>query len=50
MYKVLILWAPDTAENQAVVRPSRRRWKARTPRTVARKAAEATIADINGSD
>lgn len=50
MYKVLILWAPDTAENQAVVSALTHALESENTRTVARKAAEATIADINGSD
>jgi flavodoxin len=50
MYKVLILWAPDTAENQAVVGILTRALETENSRAVAKKAAEATIADINCSD
>ena len=50
MYKVLILWAPDTVENQAVVSALARALENENTRAVASKAAEATIADVNGSD
>ena len=50
MYKVLILWAPDNAENQALVNTVAHSFEGGTASAVARKAAEATIADINCSD
>ncbi len=50
MYKVLILWAPDTADNQAVVGSVVRALESDSSHATARKAVEATIADINGSD
>jgi flavodoxin len=50
MYKVLILWAPDSAENQAVVSALTRALESENTHAVAAKAAVATIADINGSD
>jgi flavodoxin len=50
MYKVLILWAPDTAENQALVNALARALEGENAATLARKASEATIADVNASD
>jgi len=50
MYRVLILWAPDTVENKAVVSSVARALESDSSRATALKATEATIADINGSD
>jgi flavodoxin len=50
MYKVLILWAPDTAENQAVVNTVTRALESERSHALAMKAAEATIAEVNGAD
>jgi flavodoxin len=50
MYSVLILWAPDTAENRRVVEAVVAAFESRKLPTLAKKASEATIADINIAD
>lgn len=50
MYSVLILWAPDTAENRRVIENITRAIEPTKIVPVVKKAAEATIADVNASD
>ena len=47
MYSVLILWAPDTAENRKVVDLVTKAFDEARAETMTKKITEATIADIN---
>src|SRR5208337_4185034 len=50
MYNVLILWAPDTAENRKLVDSVARALEMSKVSLLVRGAAEATIADVNAAD
>ena len=50
MYNVLVLWAPDTAENRKLVDAAARALEQAKVTLVVKSAAEATIADVNGAD
>ena len=50
MYKVLILWAPDTAENRKIVDVVARALEQSKVSLLVKAAAEATIADITAAD
>jgi flavodoxin len=50
MYKVLVLWAPDTAENRKLVDAVGRALEQAKATIVIKSASEATIADVNASD
>ena len=50
MYNVLVLWAPDTAENRKLVDVAARALEQPNVRLLVKAAAEATIADINAAD
>jgi flavodoxin len=50
MYNVLVLWAPDTAENRKLVDAVARALEQAKVTLVVKSAAEATIADVNGAD
>jgi flavodoxin len=50
MYNVLVLWAPDTAENRKLVDTVARALELAKVTLVVRNASEATIADVNGAD
>jgi hypothetical protein len=50
MYNVLILWAPDSAENRRSVESVLHAFEPLKIAPVAKKAAEATIADVNNAD
>jgi flavodoxin len=49
MYSVLILWAPDTAENRKVVDLVVKAFDEAKIESLAKKATDATIADINAA-
>jgi hypothetical protein len=49
MYSVLILWAPDTAENRKVVDLVTKAFDDARVESLTKKVTEATIADINGA-
>ena len=50
MYNVLILWAPDTAENRKLVDSVARALEMSKVTLLVKGAAEATIADVNAAD
>ena len=50
MYNVLILWAPDTAENRKLVEAVTRALEQPKVSLLVKGAAEATIADVNAAD
>jgi flavodoxin len=50
MYNVLILWAPDTAENRKLVEAVSRALEQPKVSLLVKGAAEATIADVNAAD
>jgi flavodoxin len=50
MYNVLILWAPDTAENRKLVDVVARALEQAKVALLVKGAAEATIADVNAAD
>ncbi len=50
MYNVLILWAPDTAENRRLVDAVARAFEQPEVSLLVKAAAEATIMDVNASD
>jgi hypothetical protein len=50
MYSVLILWAPDSTENRRIVDAVSRVFDELKTTTVAKPAAEATIADVNAAE
>ena len=50
MYNVLILWAPDTAENRKLVDAVARALEQAKVALLVKVAAEATIADVNAAD
>jgi flavodoxin len=50
MYNVLVLWAPDTAENRKHVDAVARALEQAKAKLVVKSASEATIADVNGAD
>jgi flavodoxin len=50
MYNVLILWAPDTAENRKLVDAIARALEQTKVSLLVKVAAEATIADVNAAD
>ena len=50
MYNVLVLWAPDTAENRKLVDTVARALEQAKVNLAVKGASEATIADVNGSD
>jgi flavodoxin len=50
MYSVLILWAPDSTENRRIVDAIARVFDELKTTTVVKPAAEATIADVNGTE
>jgi hypothetical protein len=49
MHSVLILWAPDTAENRKVVDLVTKAFDEAKVESLAKKVTDATIADINGA-
>jgi hypothetical protein len=50
MYNVLILWAPDIAENRKLVDAVTRAFEQPEVSLLVKAAAEATIMDVNASD
>jgi hypothetical protein len=50
MYNVLVLWAPDTAENRKIVEGVARALEQAKVALIVKAAAEATIADVNVAD
>jgi flavodoxin len=50
MHSVLILWAPDTAENRRVVEAIVGAFDGAKLNTLAKKVGEATLADITAAD
>jgi flavodoxin len=50
MHKVLILWAPETAENRKLVEAVARALEQLKVSLLVKGAAEATIADVNAAD
>ncbi len=50
MYNVLILWAPDTAENRKLVDAVARALEQTKVSLLVKGAADATIADVNAAD
>jgi flavodoxin len=50
MYNVLILWAPDTAENRKLVDTVARTLEQAKVKLVVKGAAEATVADVTVAD
>jgi flavodoxin len=50
MHKVLILWAPDTAENRRLVEAVARALEQLKVSLLVKGAAEATIVDVNAAD
>jgi flavodoxin len=50
MYNVLILWAPDTAENRKLVDAVARALEQTKVTLLVKGAAEATIAEVNAAD
>lgn len=50
MYNVLILWAPDTAENRKLVETVARSLEQAKVSLLVKGAAEATIADVSAAD
>ncbi len=50
MYNVLILWAPDTADNRKVVEAVKKGLESAKAALVVKGAAEATIVDVNAAD
>jgi hypothetical protein len=49
MYSVLVLWAPDTAENRKVVDLVTKAFDEAKIESLAKKVTDATIADINAA-
>jgi flavodoxin len=50
MHRVLLLWAPDTAENRRVIDAVDEAFSAAKLASLVKKAAEATVADITASE
>ena len=50
MYSVVILWAPDSAENRRVAEAVRAAFDEARFKTIAKKAAESSIADLASAD
>jgi flavodoxin len=50
MYNVLVLWAPDTAENRKLVDAVARALEQANVTLKVKGASDATIADVNGAD
>jgi hypothetical protein len=50
MYSVLILWAPDTAENRRIVDAVSRAFDELKTSPIAKRVSDATIADMTASD
>jgi flavodoxin len=50
MYNVLVLWAPDTAENRKLVDSVARALEQANVTLKVKGASDATIADVNGAD
>jgi flavodoxin len=50
MYNVLVLWAPDTAENRRLVDAVARALEQQKVTLLVKAAAEATIADVTAAD
>jgi flavodoxin len=50
MYNVLVLWAPDNAENRKLVDSVARALEQANVTLIVKGASEATIADVNGAD
>jgi flavodoxin len=50
MYNVLVLWAPDTAENRKLVDAVARALEQAKVTLTVKSASEGTIADVNGAD
>ena len=50
MYNVLVLWAPDTAENRKLVEAVARALEQPNVSLLVKTAAEATVADVTAAD